>query len=114
MDFEQVVFEIIVHAGNGRSNAFEALNYARSGDFDKAYKLIDLANEELQKAHETQSSIISSEARGEHIQPTLLLVHAEDHLMNAILARDLIVEMIHLYETNHKQASLHCDVSGTK
>ncbi|TZE81287.1 PTS lactose/cellobiose transporter subunit IIA [Calorimonas adulescens] len=102
MDFEQIVFEIIVHAGNARSDAFEALASAREGNFNEAYKLIDKVKEELQKAHEIQNNLISLEAEGEHIQPNLLLVHAEDHLMNAILAKDLIIELIHLYEDNQK------------
>ena len=50
------------------------------------------------KAHEMQFELISKEADGESIQVGLLMVHAQDHLMTSILARELIEEMIELYK----------------
>ena len=36
---------------------------------------------------------------GEGRQPmTLIMVHAQDHLMNSLLARELSEEIIHLYQ----------------
>lgn len=34
LDTEEVVMGIIVNAGHSRSLCYEALNYAKSGDFD--------------------------------------------------------------------------------
>ncbi|AGB19976.1 PTS lactose/cellobiose transporter subunit IIA [Thermoanaerobacterium thermosaccharolyticum] len=98
MDFEQIIFEIIVHAGNARSDAFEALTSAKNGDFENAYRLLDNAKEELNAAHDIQNKLITEEANGKDMPVKLITIHAEDHLMNAILARDLIEEMISLYK----------------
>jgi PTS system cellobiose-specific IIA component len=102
MDMEKIVFELIACAGNARSDAFEALAYAREGNFEESRRLLKSAKEELLKAHGIQNDLIFSEANGQDIPMKLILVHAEDHLMSAILAKDLIEEMIHLYEKDHK------------
>lgn len=74
----------------------------QKGDFNSASSLLSEAAEEILKAHEIQNKLISREANGEGMNVTLLLAHAEDHLMAAILAKDLISEMIDLYKINSK------------
>ncbi|ADD01614.1 phosphotransferase system PTS lactose/cellobiose-specific IIA subunit [Thermoanaerobacter italicus Ab9] len=110
MDLEQIVFTIISHAGNARSNSFEALKYAREGNFEEAKKCLDKASEELLEAHHVQTDMIHKEAQGEKQEVTLLLVHAEDHLMNAILAKELITEMIDLYKLIYQTKGAAFDV----
>lgn len=109
MDLEQIVFTIISHAGNARSNSFEALKHAREGNFEEAEKWLNKASEELLEAHHVQTDMIHKEAAGEKQEVTLLLVHAEDHLMNAILAKELITEMVDLYKIIYqsKEASFN-------
>jgi len=98
MDLEQVIFTIISHAGNARSDAFEALKYSKDGNFEKAEESLKKAGEELLEAHHIQTDMIHKEASGNKQEVTLLLVHAEDHLMNAILAKELITEIMELYK----------------
>ncbi|WP_205619696.1 PTS lactose/cellobiose transporter subunit IIA [Gracilibacillus halophilus] len=93
---------IIVHGGNARSNALSSIKKAKEGDFQEAERLIDDANEELSQAHRVQTDLIQAETRGEGSEITLLMVHAQDHLMNAMTVRDLAQEMIELYQ-NIKQ-----------
>ena len=102
MDFEQVAFNIILHAGNARSYYFEALKLAREGDFLKAKERVTKAKQELIEAHHMQSVLLQQEADGNKTELSLLLIHAQDHLMNTILAQDLILEMILLYEHQSK------------
>ncbi|TZE82973.1 PTS lactose/cellobiose transporter subunit IIA [Calorimonas adulescens] len=102
MSDEQIIFNVIVCAGNARAKAFAALEAAKKGDFNSASSLLSEAAEEILKAHEIQNKLISREANGEGMNVTLLLAHAEDHLMAAILAKDLISEMIDLYKINSK------------
>ena len=102
MDLEEIVFTIINHAGNAKSMCFEALRSARTGDFEKAELLIKKAKGELTETHGIQSSMIQKEACGEKQELTLLLMHAEDHLMSALLAKDLIEEMIEMCKENKK------------
>ena len=98
MNLEQIVFTIISHAGNARSICFDALKHAKEGNFVEAENCLNKASEELLEAHHVQTDKIHKEAQGEKQEVTLLLIHAEDHLMNAILAKELITEMIELYK----------------
>ena len=58
---------------------------------------MDEAREYSHRAHAAHSELLRMDARGEVGQMDLLLSHAQDHLMNAALAIDLISEMIALY-----------------
>lgn len=99
---EQIVMELVVNGGDARSKAMQAIKAAKKGDMNLAKQKINESNEALNKAHEIQTSLIQNEAAGEHVQVTLLMVHAQDHLMNAMTIRDLAQEMIDMYEEFRK------------
>ena len=95
---EEAVMEIIVNAGQSRSLCFEALHAARQGNLDEAKRLLRAADGYARQAHKMQTKLIEQDA-GEARQPmTLIMVHAQDHLMNSLLARELSEEIIHLYQ----------------
>ena len=95
---EEAVMEIIVNAGQSRSLCFEALHAARQGNIDEAKSLLREADGYARQAHHMQTKLIEQDA-GEARQPmTLIMVHAQDHLMNSLLARELSEEIIHLYQ----------------
>lgn len=98
MDSEQIVFSLIMHAGDARSYALEALRQARAQDFAAAEVSMNKAKENLIAAHQVQTELLQAEARGEKQEINLLVIHAQDHLMTAILAKDLIEEMIVMYK----------------
>ncbi|CUH95561.1 hypothetical protein P22_1632 [Propionispora sp. 2/2-37] len=98
---EEVAFNIILHAGDARSHALEALRYAREQKFTEAAASMAEAKAELIAAHHIQTNLLQSEADGKKQDISLLLVHAQDHLMTAILAKDLIEEMILMLEAQH-------------
>ena len=94
---EEAVMEIIVNAGQSRSLCFEALHAARQGNIDEA-KPAARSRWLRAPAHKMQTKLIEQDA-GEARQPmTLIMVHAQDHLMNSLLARELSEEIIHLYQ----------------
>jgi len=95
---EEAVMEIIVNAGQSRSLCFEALHAARQGNIDEAKSLLREADGYARQAHKMQTKLIEQDA-GEARQPmTLIMVHAQDHLMNSLLARELSEEIIYLYQ----------------
>ena len=98
MDIELVAMELVGNAGEARSLAFEALAEAKKGNFEKAEGLLEKSKEASLKAHHTQTELICNEADGNKVEIGLLMVHAQDHLMTSILARELISEMIELYK----------------
>ncbi|WP_331283440.1 PTS lactose/cellobiose transporter subunit IIA [Pantoea sp. LMR881] len=59
--------------------------------------LLDQANQHLHDAHEVQTRLIGLDEGCGKLPVTLVMVHAQDHLMTAMLARDLISEMVALY-----------------
>lgn len=98
---EETVFEIILYGGNARSFAMEAISYAKDGDIPTARNKIEQAAAEIEKAHHIQTALIQQEAGGREQPITLLLVHAQDHLMNAMTVKDLAEAFIDLYENMH-------------
>lgn len=96
MEMEQIIMELVVNGGMARSLAIEAIRNARQGNFDEACKLMKESAETLSKAHEVQTELITKEAGGEHMEVQLLMVHAQDHVMNAMTVYDLAVEIIEL------------------
>lgn len=94
---EMISFGIIASAGQARSFAFEALKAARSGEYETAERLLDESREAALEAHRQQTKLLSKEASGEHTPVDVMLVHAQDHLMTAMLAQELIGELVNLY-----------------
>ena len=99
---EKISMELIAGAGEGRSYAFQALQSAREKDFEKADELLKTADESIKNAHVAQTQLMVKEAQGEKADMNVLLVHAQDHLMTAELAIDLIKEMVEIMRGNEK------------
>lgn len=82
-EFEQTMFQLILHAGSARSYAKEAAEYAEEAEWKEAEEALEKANEEQTQAHKINTSLITRAARGEDIDFSVLLVHALDLLMLA-------------------------------
>ncbi|MDR3596862.1 PTS lactose/cellobiose transporter subunit IIA [Clostridium sp.] len=95
---EEIILNIIVHSGEARNYSMEAIALAKSGEFTKAKELIIKADEELGYAQNSQTSLIQGEAANEKIEFSLLLVHAQDHLMTTMTFKDLAVELIEVHK----------------
>lgn len=76
-----VAMQIIMSAGNARNLADEAFEYAKKSDFKNAKAKMELAHKELIQAHNSQTHIIQSEARGIKYEYSPLFAHAQDTLM---------------------------------
>jgi PTS system cellobiose-specific IIA component len=96
MDDERlaVVMGLIMHGGNAKGQAFQAIQLAKAGKFDEADAAMAEATNELRESHNVQTDMLTKEANGEHTEIDLYMVHAQDHLMNAITFKDLAVEII--------------------
>ncbi|WP_102273148.1 PTS lactose/cellobiose transporter subunit IIA [Cytobacillus massiliigabonensis] len=94
----QAIMGLILHSGNTKSDCMEAIQLAKKGDIQGAKEKIDLANQSLIEAHHSQTALLTQEARGEKVEVSMMLIHAQDHLMNSITFRDIAREMIELYE----------------
>jgi len=93
---ENIAMTIIANAGAARTAAFEALAKAKENNFGKAQELLKSSDDYAHRAHTTHSELLALYAKGEVEQSDILLAHAQDHLMCAVLAKELIVEIIEL------------------
>ncbi len=93
---EQISFELIAASGQARSCAFNAIEAAKEGNFAKADELMAEAEKSALAAHEHQNQLLFREASGDHVELDVLLVHAQDHLMTSMLAREFAAEIIAL------------------
>lgn len=97
---------LIANGGNAKSLAFEAIRLAKKGDITGARAKLKESDESLNDAHNSQTGMLTKEAQGEHTKVTLLVVHSQDHLMNAITFRDLAGEIVDLYEKLYQANAL--------
>jgi PTS system cellobiose-specific IIA component len=94
---ETQAMNLIVHAGNARSLAMEALVKAKSGDFDGVHAKQEEAAKAMNEAHKQQTAILEESLDHPEATTPLLMAHAQDHLMNAITVLELAKELCDLY-----------------
>ncbi|WP_018658850.1 PTS lactose/cellobiose transporter subunit IIA [Allofustis seminis] len=94
----ETIMGLIMHGGDAKSSAMEAIRAAKNGQFDEADEKLKEADEALSRAHHSQTDLLTREASGDPVELSLLLVHGQDHLMNAITFKDLAVEVIDLHK----------------
>lgn len=94
----QTIMGLIMNGGDAKSSAMEAIHAAKAGDFDTADEKLANADEALTRAHNSQTGLLTQEAGGNSVEISLLMVHGQDHLMNAITFKDLAVEVVDVYK----------------
>src|SRR5690606_37810990 len=99
MELEEQVMGIIINAGQSRSLCYEALGCAKQGDIEAADTLMKEAAHFAREAHLVQTQLIEADEGEGKTKMTLVMVHAQDHLMTSILAKELVTELIHIYRT---------------
>ena len=96
-ELELTMIEIVALSGDARTKLLSAVKQAKEGDAAAARALVDEAQGLLNDAHNSQTELLTAEARGEVTTPTVLLVHAQDHLMTTMLLRDVIEALTDIY-----------------
>ena len=96
----EVAFAIIGSAGDARAKLTAALKEAREGNFGTAKGCLKDAEEKLIKAHEMQTTqLLRKEANSEINEPvSVIVVHAQDYVMTSMAMKELVAEVINLYE----------------
>lgn len=98
MDILETAMSIIAGAGDSKSYAMEAIYNAREGKYEEAAINLEKAKEALRDTHSIQTNLITKEMQGEKTEVTLIMVHAQDHLMSAVMIKDLATEIVMMYE----------------
>ena len=97
-ELQVAAFEIILHSGTARTEIHEAFADMREGRFDEAEAKLDHSNEEILEAHHAQTKLLQDYASGVEIKIEIIMVHAQDHLMTALVVIDLAQEFVDLYK----------------
>ena len=97
-ELQVAAFEIILHSGTARTEIHEAFADMREGRFDEAEAKLEHSNEEILEAHHAQTKLLQDYASGVEIKIEIIMVHAQDHLMTALVVIDLAQEFIDLYK----------------
>ncbi|WP_414672219.1 PTS lactose/cellobiose transporter subunit IIA [Lentibacillus sp.] len=92
MNYEEIMTQLILHGGNARGAAYEALDEAEDYNFEKAEKLLEEANDEFLKGHKYQTDLIQSQ--DDNTVPSFFMIHAQDHVMTAQAELQLIKRMV--------------------
>lgn len=98
LNLEEAAQQLITIATESKKLTFDALKLAKDRKFNLARNKLEDARVHSLKAHEIQTELICAEADGHKVKINLLMVHAQDHLMTTLLARDLVEELICFYE----------------
>src|SRR5699024_70838 len=94
MESEQQMMQIISQGGDARSSCLKAIEKAQAGEWEEVDELMQNDDASLTKAHQVQTKLIQDEVRGEKVEMSLFMVHAQDHLMNALTVKDLSIALI--------------------
>ncbi|KAE9529955.1 PTS lactose/cellobiose transporter subunit IIA [Testudinibacter aquarius] len=95
---EQQIMNLIVNAGCCRSLLIQAISAAKKKDFSLSNEYMLQAENILKKAHQIQTELISCDQGEGKILVTIIMVHAQDHIMNAVLLMDIAKEIIYLHQ----------------
>ncbi|MED4648308.1 PTS lactose/cellobiose transporter subunit IIA [Bacillus inaquosorum] len=98
---EQISFQLILHSGNARSCIIQSLRAYKEGNKEEADALIANAEHDLSVAHDIHFQMIQKESGGEEATFSLLLMHAEDHLMSTLTMKELVKELLDLFKTKN-------------
>lgn len=98
MDNEQKSFELILHSGNARSLAHEALELIKANQKAQAENKLKEAEDELIEAQKLHARFLRDMANHEEIKIDLLMVHAEDHVSGSQTCLEMAKEIIAIYE----------------
>ncbi|WP_435234701.1 PTS lactose/cellobiose transporter subunit IIA [Psychromonas sp. PT13] len=96
-NLEETVMELIINAGESKSCAMQALYAAKAGKWDDVDGLLEEATAASKRAHKVQTALIGMDQGTGNVQVNLIMVHAQDHIMTAMLARELIEELIDVH-----------------
>ncbi|MEG0469900.1 PTS lactose/cellobiose transporter subunit IIA [Amedibacillus sp. YH-ame10] len=94
---ELEILEIISSVGQARNSYIQAIQEAKSHNYEMCNTLVRQGNEMYAKGHRIHQQLIQQEAGGEKVELNILLTHAQDQLMSAECFKILCDEFMDLY-----------------
>lgn len=95
---EETVFTIITSASEAMDFIDKCFKACIRGEYELCGHLLEQSDRVLDKAHEVQAQMIQDELNGKTAVLNMMMIHAQDHLMNVILAKQIITYFLELAE----------------
>lgn len=95
---EQISFQMITSICDVTASYMQAMEEAKTGNIAAARELIKKGEDGYSKCHEIHAGLIQRVAAGEKIEVQILLVHAEDQMMNAEMMKIMAEQIVDLNE----------------
>ena len=98
---EKNIITMISFAGAAKSKVISAIRKAAEKNYEEAEMMLNEAEEDLANAHKAQTEFLFKDCNDKtqnltKTEVSVLLVHAMDQVMDAMLMRDLAAEIINL------------------
>ena len=93
-----LAFSMIAYSGEATDYYMQALHARNENNNSKIEELLKKGDESLHKAHTQQMDLIVKEANADDVPYSLVMVHAQDHLMTGITFVDLAKEIVEVYK----------------
>ncbi len=100
-NIEIISCQIIAASGGAKSSYIEAIGLAKEGKFDEAESMIKEGAKIYIQGHEAHAQLLQMSAEG-NLEIPLLLMHAEDQMMNCETMKIVAEEMIGQYRQMEK------------
>lgn len=105
IDLEKMALEIITNVGTARSMYVEAVEAAKTGNFEEAHNLVAEGEKIFVNGHHAHADLVNAKIGVEELQYMFLVMHAEDQLMSAETLKIVCDELIDMLEAKAKQAN---------
>lgn len=92
----EISFQMIADVGSANACYLEAVAEAKKGNTEGARELLEKGESCYRDSHRVHAELIMKMAGGEEIPIDLILMHAEDQLMNAEVIKLLAEQVIDL------------------
>lgn len=104
-EVQSVAFQLIGNAGEAYDHFYKAIECSKKDDFKGAESELTEGNKKLTSAHKAQTELLTAEANQEDIAFSIILIHAQDHLMGTIMFERIAKEFIDLYKERRVDAN---------
>lgn len=105
IDLEEMALEIITNVGTARSMYVEAVEAAKTGNFEEAHNLVAEGEKIFVNGHHAHADLVNAKIGVEELQYMFIVMHAEDQLMSAETLKIVCDELIDMLEAKAKQAN---------
>lgn len=90
--------EMIVAAGDARTNLNLALDALMEDDLAKCDELMEVARVKITESHTAQTKVLQQTIADEEFRPNILFTHAQDTLMTVMSEINVGKQMVRLYK----------------